>query len=183
MAKQSNNVVTHGLSGKVGDLLVFRQVGGKTVIGKVPRKSNKVSESQKEHRKKFQMAVLYAQSPENQEMYREKAAKKGRLPFHVAVADFLKAPSIENIDISGYTGNAGDIIRIRVMDDFAVKAVTVRISNSDGSLVEEGAALPDATGYEWTFTAAQSNDSLDGDKIEIIASDVPGNIAFDELSL
>ena len=36
MAKQTNNVVTHGLSGKVGDLLVFRQRAGKTVVGKAP---------------------------------------------------------------------------------------------------------------------------------------------------
>ena len=36
MAKQSNNVVTHGLSGKVGDLLVFSQRAGKTVVGKAP---------------------------------------------------------------------------------------------------------------------------------------------------
>ena len=167
MAKQSNNVVTHGMSGKVGDLLVFSQRAGKTVVGKVPRKSNKVSESQLQHRKKFQMAVLYAQVPENQEMYKEKAAKKGRMPFHVAVADFLKAPSIDNIDISGYAGNAGDTIRIRVTDDFAVKSVMVRITNSDGSLVEEGNAQPGVAGYEWTFTATQINDSLAGDKIEI----------------
>jgi hypothetical protein len=32
MAKQHGNVVTHGLSGKVGDLLVFRQRDGKFEI-------------------------------------------------------------------------------------------------------------------------------------------------------
>ena len=127
--------------------------------------------------------MLYAQLPGNQEIYKEKAAKKGRTPFNVAVADFLKAPSIENVNISGYTGNAGDTIRISVMDDFAVKAVTVRITNSDGTLVEEGDAVSDAAGYEWTFTATQINDSLAGDKIEIFVSDIPGNITGDELSL
>ena len=81
MAKQSNNVVTHGLSGKVGDLLVFRQVDGKTVVANAPRKSKKVSESQLQHRKKFQLAVIYAQVPENQEMYKEKATKKAECLF------------------------------------------------------------------------------------------------------
>ena len=38
MAKQTNNVITHGLSGKVGDLLVFRQRAGKTVIAKASPK-------------------------------------------------------------------------------------------------------------------------------------------------
>ena len=183
MAKQSNNVVTHGLSGKIGDLLVFSQRAGKTVVGKVPRKSNKVSENQLQHRKKFQKAVLYAQVPEHQELYKGKADKKGKTLFLVAVADFLKAPSIENIDISGYAGQSGDTIRIRATDDFAVKTVMVRITNSDGSLVEEGNATPDAAGYEWTFTVTQSNDNLDGNKIEVFVSDIPGNITADELSL
>ena len=176
MAKSVNNVVTHGLSDKIGDLLVFSQRAGKTVVGKVSRKSNKVSELQMEQRKKFQMAVFYGKSPENQEVYKEKAVKKGRTPFHVAVADFLKAPDIENVDISGYTGQLGDTVRIRVTDDFAVKSVIVRITNSDGSPVEEGDALPDSMGYEWTFTATQSNDNLEGDKIEVFVSDIPGNI-------
>jgi hypothetical protein len=32
MAKQTGNVVTHGLSGKIGDLLVFRRKDGKTIL-------------------------------------------------------------------------------------------------------------------------------------------------------
>ncbi len=61
MAKSSNNVVTHGLSGKIGDLLVFSQRDGKTIVSNKPRKSNKVSEGQKEQRKKFQRAQCFMQ--------------------------------------------------------------------------------------------------------------------------
>jgi hypothetical protein len=35
MAKSKNNLVTHGLSGKIGDMLVFRQVGGETIVSAV----------------------------------------------------------------------------------------------------------------------------------------------------
>ncbi len=108
------------------------------------------------------------------------AAKKGKTPYIVAVADFLKAPSIEHVDVSAYAGQPGDTIRIRVTDDFAVKAVTIRITNDDGSLVEESEAQPDAIGYEWVFTATQTNDNLVGDKIEIFASDTPGNISYNK---
>lgn len=183
MAKSQNNVLTHGLSGKIGNLLVFRQRGGKTIVSSIPKKSTKVTEAQKQQRKKFQSAVLYGQSPENRELYEEKAAKKGRTSFHVAIADFLNAPDIEHIDVSNYTGKPGETIRIRVTDDFAVKSVTVSITNADGSLVEEGAARPDAAGYEWTFTATQNNDNLEGDKIEIFVSDIPGNITYEEREL
>jgi hypothetical protein len=66
MAKSENNIVTHGLSGKIGDLLVFRQIGGKTIVSNAPRKSNSESESQKEHRRKFQRAVMYAKAAQSQ---------------------------------------------------------------------------------------------------------------------
>jgi hypothetical protein len=36
MARSSHNVVVHNLSGKVGDLLVFRQRHGKTFVRKYP---------------------------------------------------------------------------------------------------------------------------------------------------
>ena len=49
MAKQSNNVVTHGMSGKIGDLLVFSQRYGKMIVSKVPHRTAKTSEKQMEH--------------------------------------------------------------------------------------------------------------------------------------
>ncbi|MCD0479267.1 hypothetical protein LPB90_12440 [Chryseobacterium sp. LC2016-29] len=48
MAESKNSIVTHGLSGKVGDLLVFRQRNGKTVVSKVPEDSTgELSDKQK----------------------------------------------------------------------------------------------------------------------------------------
>ncbi|MDR3245359.1 MAG: hypothetical protein LBT50_02885 [Prevotellaceae bacterium] len=184
MAKQEGNVVTHGLRGKVGDLLVFRQLNGKTVISKVPQPSKKVSAKQKAHRKHFQRAVMYSSvvvaDPDQKAMY-EAAAKKGQTARNVAVADMLNAPDIENVDLSGYNGQIGDVIRIEATDDFAVKEVKVIITNADGTLVEEGAAQPD--GMSWVYTATQTNDDLNGDKIEILASDIPGNIAKESQDL
>lgn len=50
MAKQSNHIVTYGLSGTIGNLLVFRQRYGKTVVTKKPTKATKTSEKQKTNR-------------------------------------------------------------------------------------------------------------------------------------
>jgi hypothetical protein len=185
MAKSNNNVVTYGLSGKIGDLLVFRQVDGKTIVSKMPEKPKTVSEKQKAQRKRFQQAVIYAQAaiadPETKALY-QVAAKKGKKPVNVAVADFFNAPDIEQIDLSGYAGNVGDRIRIIASDDFAVKSVHVRITNADGSLVEEGNAVQSA-GNLWTYTATQNNDHLEGDKIVVSASDLPGNVTHEEHTL
>jgi hypothetical protein len=186
MAKSKNNVVTRGLSGKIGNMLVFRQMGGETIVSTMPQQSSVVTEKQLAHRKRFQQAVLYGttaiESPETKELYETAAAKEKRKPFNVAVADFFHAPDIDSIDISEYSGKVGDRIRIIATDDFAVKSVTVRISNADGSLVEEGEATQ-SVGTLWIYTATQNNENLDGDKIVVIASDLPGNLTNEELKI
>jgi hypothetical protein len=185
MATQEGNVVTYGLRGKIGDLLIFRQRDGKTVVSKIPAYSGTASEKQMEHRMRFQQAVIYAKaavaSPETEEIYKE-AAKKGRYPFNVAVADFFNAPDIHLIDVSEYTGSAGERIRIIVNDDVAVKSVKVEIRNADGSLLEEGNAAQSAGGL-WIYTTTRDNDNLDGDKITVTASNLPGNVTHEEREL
>ena len=90
---------------------------------------------------------------------------------------------IQRIDLSDYTGKPGDTIRIQVSDDFLVKEVKVTINNADGTLVEKGNAISDPVGYFWTYTATATNDSLDGDRIEITVSDLPGNVTQDTVTV
>jgi hypothetical protein len=187
MAKSQKNVVTYGLSGKIGDLLVFRQVDGKTIVSKIPQSPTSASEKQKGHRQRFQRATIYGKSalgdPLIKERYEAAAKKKkGSSAYSVAVADFFNAPDIHTVDLSGYTGAVGDPIRMIVSDDFAVKSVHVRILNADGSPVEEGLAI-NSEGSVWIYTATQNNESLDGDKIIVTASDLPGNSISEERSI
>jgi hypothetical protein len=175
------------LSGKIGDLLVFRQRDGKTIVSKIPQPPTSASEKQKKQRKRFQQATIYAKSalgdPPIKERYDAAAKKKkGGAAYRIAVVDFFYAPDIHTVDLSDYTGAVGDPIRMIVSDDFAVKSVHVRILNADGSPVEEGFAV-NSEGNTWIYTAAQNNESLDGDKIIISASDLPGNITTEERSL
>jgi hypothetical protein len=181
MARQRNNIITYGISGKVGDFLLFRQRNGKTIISRIPRPPKTASEKQQAQRARFQQAVIYgkALSPELLQMYKNES-EKGRVPFTVAVADFLNAPDVEQVDLSNYTGQPGDTITILASDDFKIKSVHLRVTNADGSLVEEGEAQPDASGHAWTYTATRTNDNLEGDKIEINVSDLPGNITREE---
>jgi hypothetical protein len=178
MAKQTRNVVTHGLSGKIGDLLVFRQVKGKTIVSNVPNHSQKVSDKQEAHRLRFQQAVIYAQaalaSPTTGAVY-QTAAKNGRQPFNVAVADFFNAPDVNHIDLKDYSGSVGDTITVSVSDDVSVQSVEVAIYHADGSLVESGAAV-NKLGSLWVYTVTQDNTQTAGNKIIITASDLPGNI-------
>ena len=185
MAEVKNNIVTQGMSGKLGNLIVFRNKGGKTIVATAPSKpSGEPSDAQKEHRKRFQEASVYGKTatadPAAKKGYETAAKKKGLSAYNVAVADFLKAPNIVEINLSSYTGAVGDIITIVVTDDFKVETVTVDIANADGSEVESGAAASDASGMIWTYTAKATNASLAGDKITIRAYDMPGNVTEEE---
>lgn len=60
MAKVRNNIVTTGLSGKPGNLIVFLNRGGKTVISKTPlKREQEPTEVHQQHQLRFQEAVFY----------------------------------------------------------------------------------------------------------------------------
>ncbi|UOQ71422.1 hypothetical protein [Hymenobacter cellulosilyticus] len=185
MARVNNNIITQGLSGTLGGTLVFRQVGGKTIVATAPRESEKApSVKQLAQQERFQMAALYAktqlQNPSSKAEYEAgRPADSTASAYAIAVADFMQAPDIRQIDLSNYTGKKGDTIQVRVTDDFLVSSVRVRIENGDGSLVEEGPATITANGLDWSYTATAANASLDGDKITITATDKPGNATVD----
>src|SRR5215831_2366790 len=138
MARSKNNVVTHGLSGTVGNLLVFAQRAGKTVVRNFPRASDiGPTPNQEAIRAKFKKAVKYAKTaladPALKKMYADKAGP-GQFATNMAVADYFTPPVIQDPDLSTYTGAAGITIKVPVTDDFQVKSVKFIISHPDGSL-------------------------------------------------
>jgi len=152
MAESKNNVLTHGLAGLVGDMIVFRNRGGKTFVSAKPKvRTGESTEGQKQQQGRFQEAILYAKTaiadPAKKESYND-ATTGGQSAYNVAVADFFHAPEIKEINVSGYTGKKGDTIKVKVTDDFKVTQVSVAIYNADGSEVEHGLAVP-ANGVEW----------------------------------
>ena len=66
MAESKNNIITHGLSGKVGNLIVFRSRLGKNFVSSKPKmQTGEPSEAQIARRKMFQQAVIYARAAIN----------------------------------------------------------------------------------------------------------------------
>jgi len=187
MAQSKNNIITHDLSGKVGDLIVFRSWNGKTIVASKPgARTGEVSDAQKQNQKRFQQAIIYAKGavadPDTKAAYKA-AAAADESPYNVAVADFMHAPDIEEIDLSKYTGKVGDVISVTVTDDFKVAEVSVSILNEDGTEVEHGMAQSALGGTQWLYTATANNSSLTGDKIIIRASDLPGHTTEKEQAL
>ncbi|MFT3822573.1 MAG: hypothetical protein QM731_01585 [Chitinophagaceae bacterium] len=178
MAELKHNVVTHGASGKVGDLIVFSQRNGKTIISKVPKKRTIKSEEVKKVNEKFILASAYAKNAVFQlhikARYQQKA-KPGQSAYNLALADYFTTPEIEFIDCSFYRGEAGDSIRIQVKEVGVIDYVKVSITIADGLLVEEGLAIGKEQSEEWTYKTTQKNISFAGSIIVIMIANLAGN--------
>ena len=179
MAKVAKNVLTRGLSGKVGNLVVFRNKGDETLLTSAPGKRTRpMTESQLEHIQMFREAVIYAKSvnadPARRAEY-QPGTKNGLSVYNLAVADFMKLPIITEMDISEYTGQSGQKIQVRATDNFRVTEIRVAILKADGTAVESGIASAHENGLDWIYTATLANSSLTGGRIVATARDHPGH--------
>src|SRR4051794_38292984 len=145
MAKVTLNPVIEAIRGKVGDL-VFRRWAGEEIVGRMPDRTGIVpSADQLAQQDKFRLAALYGKAvladPAARTVYEDAGARQGTPAFAISVGDFLNAPAVDEIDLAGYTGKTGEVIRVRASDDVEVKGVTLAIRAQGGAVLEEGLAV------------------------------------------
>lgn len=179
MAIVKSNIVMEGLSGKLGDQIIFSQRGGKTVVAvKAVQPEGVPTEGQVRQRRKFGQANRYAkQAMQNaplKEAY-EHRAKNGQNAFNVAMADYLNEPIIGDLEVGTYTGVKDSPISITVTDDYLVAGVEVVLYATNGNVLEQGDAELDENGVDWVYTTQKNNGALKGSKLVVRASDLPGN--------
>ena len=187
MAHVKKNIVTEGLSGKLGNTIVFRNRGGKTIVAvTAEKKKRKPSEAQARQLRNFRQAVAYSQQatqdPALKAAY-EARAKGGQTAHNVAVADYLNAPTMDEPDLGSYQGAKGSQLILPVVDDHLVTEVSVAMYNQAGALVEEGAAQLHENGTDWVYTTQKQNTNVKGSKLIVRASDLPGNRVEKEVAL
>ena len=132
MAIIRDNLVTEGMSGMLGDMLVFKNLRGKTIVCKRPSRPRKQSASQKENRNKFREASRWAKTmlldPNKKEYYQKKALKlKLSNAYTAAIADFMRAPSVKQVNAYGDTVTYSVAKR-----DFALAKVVVIVKQPSG---------------------------------------------------
>jgi hypothetical protein len=168
-------------SGTVGKL-VYRKVRGKTVVALKPDADRPLSQAEADHRQVFSKAAAWATVALKSEALRqfyEALGKQREIPARAAaVSDFLKRPSLEDLDISSYTGQTGSRILFRATDNVGVISTLVTITDTDGNLLEDGAAVEvdPATGT-WMYTAQNIIPAGTVAVINVAAYDRPGNKA------
>jgi hypothetical protein len=176
MAKVRNNIVVQGLSGSLGDQLVIKQdKAGRTIVSVKPTfdEHRTFSDSQKAQQTKFQEAAAYAKAAKTEAVYAQEAAGTPKSAYNVAMADWFHPPEIVEVNLEGWTGQAGQPIRIRALDDVQVKQVTVVITDEDDAVLEQGAATVEGTWWVYTTTAAATGHP----KVLVSAQDLPGHVA------
>src|ERR1035437_10227172 len=137
-----NRKLAKTYSGIFGHQVVLKNRGGKIVMTIVPvRPKLDPTEKQVAVRERLKLAALYGSKVINDPVlsaeYSAKA-RKGMTIYRQAMNNFLRLPFIHKVDTSGYHGNPGDKINVTAGDDFKLKSVTVKISASDGTLIEAG---------------------------------------------
>ena len=150
MAKVNLNPVLEGIRGAIGDL-VFKHYGEEVIVGRKPDPSNTPpTAGQQAVRERFKLAALYGKTvladAESKQLYTTAAKAKGIPMFALALADFFNAPVVDEIDLAGYSGKAGDPIKVRAHDDFVLVGVGVTIRGTDGAVLEQGAAVAGTDG-------------------------------------
>jgi hypothetical protein len=189
MAHSNNSVITGKFSGSLGKEIVFRDWEGKTVVAKAPKaRTGEPSDLQAQTQEKFQMASIYGKAVIGGTDQGIKDAYKAVLRprqnlYSRAVEDFMSPPVVKSIDKNTYSGVVGSTISIRATDDFRVTGVRVQIFTAGGTLLEQGNAVQQNNGIDWTYTATQANNPLTGSKITAIATDVPGNQGTSQVTL
>jgi len=89
----------------------------------------------------------------------------------------MHSPEILDIDLAGYTGQPGEMIRVRARDDLQVNRVSVLIADANDELVEQGDAAQGAVEdwwWEYTTTAACATESA---KVVAHVEDLAGHFA------
>ena len=188
MAKNSDNLFTDGFRGTVGGNMTFsRRKSGKVVVSK-KRGANKTAPQPEDlqRRGRFKRAITYAASIMTnlvtKALYQAKTTGD-QTAYNIATRDAYKAPEVTAINRSAYNGHIGDTIRVEATDDFKVESVQVAIYTMDNELVEQGAAVLDASGLYWVYTATEDHIALDGSTIKATAKDLPGNEHSKQITL
>ena len=84
---------------------------------------------------------------------------------------------VESINLDGYTGKPGQLVRVEATDDFRVVEVKVTVRGPAGELIEEGVAELSSDGGEWCYTTKSAVPAGQSVSVLAVAKDTPGNTA------
>lgn len=178
MAKITLNSNLQSVSG-LADGWVYRRVNSQTIAAGRPKPAtSKPTAAQLAQRDRFVRAAEYATEtlgdPCQRRVYQALAKERNRRADKLLTSDYLTPPVVEHIEVSGYRGQPGGLIRVIATDDIEVVAVHVAIQTGAGAVVEQGAA--GKIHGVWVYRATTVAPDGEALKITGTAKDRPGHV-------
>ncbi|MEJ1236511.1 hypothetical protein WBG78_00190 [Chryseolinea sp. T2] len=179
----SNNSLYKGLSGALGKNIVIKQYRkrGVVIVANYGKKRKSDSDKQIAQQSVFRYATQYATNatahPQVSAIYAKGIDAVRTSVNAVALKDYLTCPEVREVNLLTYTGAPGELIRVRAWDDFKVMSVSITIAKNDGTIIEEGQALPRGKKGLWRMATTVRNDSVPGTVFTVTATDMAGNKA------
>lgn len=153
MATIKNNPLTERFSGMLGDVIVFRQMRGKTVVANRPRAPKRQSERQKQNRERFREATQFAHAAmldADKKKYYSARAQKLNLPnaYTAAITDYLRKPQISKVKLNTKQNR----VNIKVSKKgFSIASAHIAVTDENGIVLAFGEAqITDRTKHVWT---------------------------------
>jgi hypothetical protein len=180
MTKVKFNKLVESISGRVGDI-IFYQADGQTLSRTMPQITpEERSQKQEANSGRFLAAQHYAAKaladPALKAAY--KALCRGHQnPRNLAIRDAMRPPVVESINLEGYAGKPGQVVRVKATDDFRVVEVKVTVRGPQGELIEEGLAELKSEKGDWCYTAKTEVPSGQTVSVTAAAKDNAGNTA------
>jgi hypothetical protein len=183
MAISKDNILTEGLSGMIGNVIVFKTVRGKTIMANRPRKPTRQSELQRSNRSRFRNATAFAHAamhdPQKKAYYWEKA-RKLKLPnaYTAAITDYMRRPAVTRVETPKNNGSAGKRLMITAgKKEFSLSSVEVNLVDKQGvSLGNSTAALVNQQKHLWVSHVPEDV-SENVAQIIVTARDEAGNVS------
>ncbi len=194
MALLAANSVLQGLTGMIGNQLVFRKHGDKTVVSRKPyRCRRRTSELQQLYLNKFREASKYARQllrdPDTHDHYKKLAKKQGRhSAYNLVISEYMRRVKISTEDGPYSVKKSPKRVKLTIdKGGYAVKEVTVSITRN-GQMVNEGTANR-ISGNNWIYSlrpyaAAQGHPGMEhGDVMCVRVVDAFGNETIKDFSV
>ena len=165
--------------GQLGRLVHYHWKG-QPCIRRSPVREKPATPPEFKNQSRFALATSFARSVLTDALQRvryERAAQKTLLSAHnVAVSDFMRSPTLAEIDLSRYSGRAGEFIRV-VAEEGKIGAAAVKVAIADAAKVvlEEGPASMESDGVTWWYPAQMGLSPDQPVWITVTATDQPGN--------
>jgi len=179
----AKGIATKGYRGMVGNTLVFKKWGEKTVVAAAPERVTKApSIIQLAHQERFRLASYYAKrtmfDPDLLAEYRAAAEVKGIASVrNVMMADYFSSPRILECEVKASSSQPGSkSLKILAVAYVRVTAITVSVTDPDGTVLESGNALLNADTQISTYEFQDASNLIAGVSYNIKATSLTGNV-------